>query len=86
MVVYGSLHQTCKTKVVHDVDIEKSFWILSLHRSPVIQKDFDSLGVALGAGNVESVTTICINEVYVDIFLKEQLNHIYLVFACRNHK
>ena len=86
MIVDGSLHQTSQTKVVHNVDIEKACLILTLLRSPVIQKDFNSLSKALGAGNVQSVTTIRIDEVYVDISLKEQLNHIDLVFACRNQK
>ena len=86
MVVDRGLHETCQTQVVFDVDIEDALVVLPFLYSPMIEKNFNCLCVALGASDVQSVTAIGILKVNVYILLKEKLHDIELVLACCNQQ
>ena len=86
MVVDRCLHKTSQTQVVFDVDVEDALRFGSLLHGPVIEKDLHSLSVALGARNVQGVTSICIFKVDVNVLLEQQFDHIELVLARRNQQ
>ena len=81
VIVDRRLHQAGQTEIVHDIDIEDAFRVLALLDGPVIEQHFDGLRVALRAGDVQSVTTISIVEVDIDVLLEEQLDDVELVLS-----
>ena len=58
--------------------------VLPFLYSPMIEKNFDCLCVALSASDMQSVTAIGILKVNVYILLKEKLHDIELVLASCN--
>ena len=86
MVVDRGLHKTRQTQVVLDVDIEDALVVLPFLYSPMVEKNFDCLCVALSASDMQSVTAIGILKVNVYILLKEKFHDIELVLASCNQQ
>lgn len=52
----------------------------------MIQQDLNSRSETLGASDMQSVTSIRIEKIDIDVFLKKKLYHIELVLTSCNEK
>lgn len=68
MVVDAGFHQTRQTEVVLNVNVKDRVFVNFTKFVPVSQQKLCTLAETVSTYDVESVTTICVLEIYVHLF------------------